>query len=77
VIPVPQLTAPGVARRRTSRTLRNERVVSLRQTMPRGYVTLRKDVPAFLTEVADSTTPKVDSAARADETAARKGGEAR
>jgi hypothetical protein len=75
---MPQLTAPGVARRRSTRTLRNERVVSLRQTMPRGYVTLRKDVPAFLTEVADvTTTPKVDSAARADETAARKGGEAR
>ncbi|MFI7588117.1 hypothetical protein ACIB24_13700 [Spongisporangium articulatum] len=76
-----QLTAPGVARRRPTRTMRTERVVSLRQTMPRGYVTLRKEVPTFLTEVEGTVektaTPKVDSAARADETAVRKGGEAR
>jgi hypothetical protein len=69
-----QLTVPGKAR--GTRTLRNERVVSLRQTMPRGYVTLRKDIPVYLTE---TTTPKVEAAPskRADETPARKGGEAR
>ena len=71
-----QLTGTPVRGTRGSRTMRSERVVSLRQTMPRGYVTLRKDVPVYLT---DTTTPKVEAAPgrRADETAARKGGEAR
>ena len=71
-----QLTATGA---RANRTMRSERVVPLRQTMPRGYLTLRKDVPVHLTEMTDSTTPEVDAArsARAAETPARKGGTAR
>ena len=74
MIPMAQLVAPG-ARRRKPRTMRSERVVSLRQNLPRGYVTLRKDIPVYLT---DTTTPKVEAATkRADETAAGKGVEAR
>jgi hypothetical protein len=74
-----QLTVPGTAgrtRARNPRTMRSERVVSLRQTMPRGYVTLRKEIPVYLTE---TTTPKVETARETarDETPARKGGEAR
>ena len=69
-----QLVAPG-ARRRNPSTMRSERVVSLRQNLPRGYVTVRKDIPVYLTETA---TPKVDATQkRADETATGKGVEAR
>ena len=74
-----QLTVPG-ARARGTRTMRSERVVPLRQSIPRGYLTLRKDVPVYLTET--TTPPTVDGPARdtaepADETPAGKGGEAR
>ena len=74
-----QLTAPGTR----ARTMRSERVVPLRQSIPRGYLTLRKDIPVYLTEMTETTpTPMVDPAAApegepADETAAGKGGEAR
>ena len=75
-----QLTVPG-ARARGTRTMRSERVVPLRQSIPRGYLTLRKDVPVYLTEMTDTTTtPKVDDVPApqdAGETAAGKGGEAR
>ena len=63
--------------------MRSERVGPLRQSIPRGYLTLRKDIPVYLTELTETTTtPKVDTAAAsegepADETAAGKGGEAR
>lgn len=60
--------------------MRSERVVPLRQSIPRGYLTLRKDIPVYLTDT--TTAPKVDASQaqegpQSDETAAGKGGEAR
>ena len=71
-------TGQGTRRRRP---MRNERMVSLRSTMPLGLVTLRHDVPEYIKTVQiNDTTPKVDPAERAEraavETPARKGGEA-
>jgi hypothetical protein len=71
--PVPGSNTPGGRRRRP---MRSERMVGLRSAMPLGLVTLRHDVPEYLTEA----TPKVDTAERVEragiETPARKGGEA-
>jgi hypothetical protein len=66
--------------------MRSERMVALRSTMPVGLVTLRHEVPKRIneneyqheTEHVKETTPKVDSAQRAEhvDTPVRKGGEA-
>jgi hypothetical protein len=72
------ITTPGNTGVRGSRRrpMRNERMVSLRSTMPLGLVTLRHDVPEYIKE----TTPKVDPAERAEhvavDTPVRKGVEA-
>jgi len=68
-------TGVPVSRAGARRPMRRERLVGLRSAMPLGLVTLRHDVPQYI-----STTPKVDNAARSErgavETPARKGGEA-
>ncbi len=71
-------TTPGARRRRP---MRSERMVGLRSAMPLGLVTLRHDVPEYITaENIKEATPKVDSTDRAEragiDTPARKGGEA-
>ena len=79
-IPTSAGTATPGARRR--RPMRSERMVGLRSAMPLGLVTLRHDVPEYITseyltaENLTEATPKVDPAERAAETPARKGGEA-
>jgi hypothetical protein len=91
VIPVAiQLATPGTVvggRKVRQRPMRNTRMVSLRSSLPTGLVTLRHDVPEYLThplaageaaEVQSDTTPKVEKAGTVQvrvriETAARKG----
>jgi hypothetical protein len=62
---------------RPRRSMRRQRMVSLRTPMPLGLVTLRHDVPEWLgPDVPDfqtEATPKVDPAPRVVETAVRKG----
>jgi hypothetical protein len=75
-------TRPGTRRR----VLRNNRMVTLRSSLPTGLVTLRRDIPEylpeFLHEPTEETTPKVDSVEGAQsaqddaDTAAGKGGQA-
>jgi hypothetical protein len=69
------------------RPMRNTRLVSLRSSLPTGLVTLRHDVPEYLTEATDvpkDSTPKVEQKGRSTvraqvriETPARKGSQAR
>jgi hypothetical protein len=77
----------GTARKTRQRPMRNTRMVSLRSSLPTGLVTLRHDVPEYLTrplatgeatEAQSETTPKVEKAGTVQvqvriETAARKG----
>jgi hypothetical protein len=75
----------GTARRTRQRPMRNTRMVSLRSSLPTGLVTLRHDVPEYLTrplaageDVQNDATPKVEKAQTVQvqvriETAARKG----
>ncbi|MBT0767861.1 hypothetical protein KIH74_02940 [Kineosporia sp. J2-2] len=64
------------------RTVRNNRMVSLRSSLPTGLVTLRHDVPEYLPEflepevLAEATTPQVDASEKVAETAVGKGGQA-
>ena len=80
-------TTRGVTGRKTrQRPMRNTRLVALRSSLPTGLVTLRHDVPEYLTEAHDipqDATPKVEQkervAVRAQvriETPARKGSQA-
>ncbi|GLY13190.1 hypothetical protein LWF15_14245 [Kineosporia rhizophila] len=75
-IPNPGATqvALGAGRRRT---VRNNRMVSLRSSLPTGLVTLRHDVPEYLPEfLEETTTPQVDASEKVAETAVGKGGTA-
>jgi hypothetical protein len=64
-----------------TRPMRNTRLVSLRSSLPTGLVTLRHDVPEYLThELEQDSTPKVEKKGQAAvrvqvqiETPARKG----
>jgi hypothetical protein len=63
----------GTRRRRT----RNARMVTLRSSLPTGLVTLRHDIPEYLPEFLEETTPKVEDAEREIlDTPVGKGGEA-
>jgi len=75
-IPTPGVTgaAPRTGRRRT---VRNNRMVSLRSSLPTGLVTLRHDVPEYLPAfLEETTTPQVDASEKVAETAVGKGGQA-
>ncbi len=66
--------ALGAGRRRT---VRNNRMVSLRSSLPTGLVTLRHDVPEYLPAfLEETTTPQVDASDEGAETVVGKGGQA-
>ena len=82
------VTGPATSGRTArQRPMRNTRLVSLRSSLPTGLVTLRHDVPEYLsqsdtttgepTEVQQDTTPQVEKSRVLTrvriETAARKG----
>lgn len=78
-----QLTipTPGVAgatsRTGRRRTVRTNRIVALRSSLPTGLVTLRHDVPEYLPAfLEETTTPQVDAPETGAETAVGKGGKA-
>ncbi|GLY27704.1 hypothetical protein Kisp02_10690 [Kineosporia sp. NBRC 101731] len=62
--------------------MRNNRMVSLRSSLPTGLVTLRHDVPEYLPEFLEpevleaATTPQVDASEKVAETVVGKGGQA-
>jgi hypothetical protein len=77
-------TTRGATGRTTrQRPMRNTRLVTLRSSLPTGLVTLRHDVPEYLTEATDipqDAAPKVEQKGQAAvrvqvriETPARKG----
>jgi hypothetical protein len=80
-------TTPTTGRPARQRTMRHTRMVALRSSLPTGLVTLRHDVPEYLseaTEVPKDATPKVEQKGRVTvraqvsiETPARKGSQAR
>jgi hypothetical protein len=68
------VVAPRSGRRRT---VRNNRMVSLRSSLPTGLVTLRHDVPEYLPAfLEEATTPQVDASEKVAETVVGKGGTA-
>jgi hypothetical protein len=80
---IPVTAATSVAARSgRRRTVRNNRMVSLRSSLPTGLVTLRHDVPEYLPEflepeiLEEATTPQVDASEKVAETAVGKGGKA-
>jgi hypothetical protein len=76
-------TRGATGRKQAGRPMRNTRLVTLRSSLPTGLVTLRHDVPEYLSEAHETpqdATPKVEQkgrvAVRAQvriETPARKG----